>query len=64
MKARFIGKDGSMGFEHGKVYKIYTWVESKLFSRSGWLWVKDMDSNLYCPYSRLETFLNNWELLD
>lgn len=64
MTAKFIGRDGSMGFKHGKLYQIETWIDSRLFSRGGYLWVRDVNSNLSCPYSRLETLLDNWILLD
>lgn len=63
MRARFIGRDGSMGFEHGKVYNIETYIGSRLFRRGGFLWLRDKSSGLKCPYSNMESLLNNWELL-
>lgn len=63
MRAVFIGKDYSMGFRYGKEYKIKTWIESRFFTKKGYLWVKDINSNLYCLYSRVETFLKNWKII-
>ena len=64
MKAKFIGEDGSMGFLKGGVYEIETFIESQRLRKDGWLWVKVKNSPLRCPYSRLETFLENWEVLE
>lgn len=64
MKAKFIGTDGSMGFNKGAVYEIETYVSSQWLRSDGYLWVKDKKSHLKCPYSRLETMLLNWEILE
>lgn len=64
MKARFKGINGSMGFVNGRVYNIMT--------RCGYLWGKkenpciiviDTESKQRCPYSNMETILENWEIL-
>lgn len=58
MKARYIGKDGSRGFENGRIYHIKTDIQRN------WLWVYDNESKKrYCPYTNLEKMLENWELL-
>ncbi len=28
------------------------------------LWLYDMNLELYCPYSRMETMLENWKLIE
>lgn len=56
MKAVFTGKDGSMGFKKGKEYQIKTRV------KGGYLWLIDLKTGNSCPYSRLETLLDNWRL--
>lgn len=58
MKARFIGKDRSMGFRTGKVYRIKI-VEDKV---RNWLWVKEF-WGLYCPYESRKAIENNWDIL-
>lgn len=62
LKGTFIGKDGTMGFEKGKTYKIKTYVTSQFLRKDGYLWVEDKVSGLKCPYSRLETLLANWDI--
>ena len=62
MRVKFIGRDGSMGFVNGKVYKIRTAVRVNSKGQV-FLWVYDMSSNLYCPYSNLEKMLDNWKIL-
>lgn len=66
VEAKFIGKSGC-GFTTGKIYKIRTSI-SKV-SKFGvplegtYLCIYDTESSAMCPYSRLETFLENWEIL-
>ena len=63
MKAKFIGKDNSMGFCEGQIYEIETKVKTNSKGKSH-LWLYDMNSGLYCPYSRMETMLENWKLIE
>jgi hypothetical protein len=60
MKAKFIGKDHSMGFINGKIYDLCT--ECKIVNGTAYLCVYDNNSDKWCPYSKLETMLQNWEL--
>ena len=55
MLLRFIGEDGSMGFQKGKTYK------AKLYSskEESWIWVA-INATLI-PYSSLRTLLENWQ---
>ena len=53
----FIGQDGSMGFEYGKEYQFYTWIENN------YLFLKTSEG-LWCPYSNLEKLLDNWKIVD
>ena len=53
IKGMFIGKDGSMGFQYGKKYKLCTRCNNNL------IYVSTTDG-LYCPYSNLEKLLENW----
>lgn len=64
MNAKYIGEDGSMGFVKGGVYKIETKVKSQWLRKDGWIWVYVKNSHLSCPYSRVETFLENWKILE
>ena len=65
-RLRFIGKDGSMGLEHGRVYEV------KLFVQRGWLWVRwypnwpfptSGEPPCACPYETTQAFANNWSTL-
>ena len=62
MKAKFVGKDKSLGFRNGQVYTIRTTVINN------WLWVfttGNMRSKpKRCPYGSLEKMLENWKLLE
>lgn len=58
MKARFIGKDGSLGFKKGKIYHI-TVTEDKV---RNWLWVKTFWGRS-CPYESRKAIENNWDVL-
>nr|DAH62621.1 MAG TPA: hypothetical protein [Caudoviricetes sp.] len=56
MLARFIGKDGSMGFKNGEIYKLKSkCVNNKII-------VKTANDKLFCPYESIESFLRNWEI--
>ena len=55
MKFRFIGKDGSMGLKKGSIHTIKTSIKQNL------LWVTWEDNS--CPYSNLEKFFENWEMV-
>lgn len=52
MKLRFVGKDGSMGLTHNKVYDV------TVKSSYGFMWVSWSGGN--CPYSSPDTFAQNW----
>ena len=66
IKARFIGKSGC-GFQTGKEYYIRTRiagvVKAGVVLDGEYLCVYDTKSSAMCPYSRLETFLENWKIL-
>lgn len=66
IKAKFIGKSGC-GFITGKEYEIKTAISKVVKNRvlldGEYLCVYDTKSSAMCPYSRLETFLENWEIL-
>ena len=53
LQMRFIGKDGSMGLEHGSVH----WV--RIYNNSRYIFV--VWENNGCPYSSLRTLTQNWE---
>lgn len=54
MRLRFIGTDGSMNLNHGKVYDV------KVTSHKEYIWVK-IGLFWQCPYSSPQTFADNWE---
>lgn len=55
MKATYIGQDKSMGFRTGKTYNIETKVKRNMIFLMA-------EGGKYCPYSRVETLLENWEI--
>jgi hypothetical protein len=62
MKARFIGKDGSLGLSYNKVYDIR--IENPKDERlliSGYR--EFYTSKFWCPYDNLIGFLRNWHPL-
>lgn len=70
IKAKFIGRK-SCGFEPGNIYELKTTCRDihVRFSTAGktkplsCLCVYDKHSNAWCPYTSLEQFLKNWELI-
>ena len=58
MKAKFIGKNGSMGFVTNKIYELKSTCEN------GHIVIRTIDKKLWCPYSSIESFLRNWEIVE
>lgn len=61
MKLKFIGANGSMGLEHGKLYKV------SLRTAGKYLVVhinKGLCREITCPYSSMQAFADNWALED
>lgn len=57
-QARFIGEDGSLGYQKGRVYELVV-VED---SRPGrFITISRLDGSGKCPYASLESFMRNWE---
>ena len=53
--AMFVGNDGSMGLGRGQIRWIKTEIKQNL------IWVTWHENS--CPYSSLENFLQNWEIM-
>lgn len=53
----FTGKNGSMGFRAGRFYAV------TIVKRKGEVVLIAPDDGLKCPYSSLDTMLNNWHIL-
>jgi hypothetical protein len=61
MKLKFIGKDGSLGLQHGKTYNVTLKTLGGLVIatiKTGWI------SDTLCPYGSMKAFAANWELDD
>ena len=55
--ATFIGEDGSRGFKKGTIYIL------KMKITDGYIIVSyENNEILWCPYSSMNTFLENWKL--
>ncbi|MBS1722622.1 MAG: hypothetical protein JSS66_06385 [Armatimonadetes bacterium] len=78
MERRFVGKQGSMGYDNGTVYTLYIATKKKLkwlgFHKNGWLKLVEEPTVLrakgngsfgmgYCPYASWQAFEDNWEAL-
>ena len=55
--AIFTGKHGSMGFHAGQFYAV------TIVKRRGEIDLIAPSDGLKCPYSSLDTMLNNWHIL-
>lgn len=53
--AKFIGKDGSLGYKNGSNYQIQILPHSNAIMRS--------DGSGKCVYSSIYSFFKNWELI-
>ena len=62
MKAKYIGTNGSMGFKTGKTYNIFT--HCKVLNSQPVIIVYCNNDDSWCPYSSLESLLENWLLID
>lgn len=59
MRLKFIGEDGSLGLEHGKVYNVSLKTYGKFLLAIidvGWFY------SVRCPYGSMKAFAKNWEL--
>jgi hypothetical protein len=52
---RFIGEDGSLGYRHGRIYRLVLAVPGH-----GWP-IEIIDGGQFCPYDSEEAFSRNWE---
>ena len=58
--AKFIGRNGSQGFKKNKTY----FLEVPDTSKSEWkIIIQNTAGAEWCPYSNLESFLMNWEVI-
>lgn len=57
IRARFIGDDCSMGFRRGEKYDLVTSIEGPYIT------IRNKETGKWCPYSSLEAFLSNWDIL-
>lgn len=58
MRAKFIGKNKSMGYKNGRVYELATTDCGKFF------WVVDINGvGRPTPYTSMKTLQENWEIL-
>lgn len=57
VSAIFTGKHGSMGFHAGRFYAV------TIVKRRGEVVLIAPDDGLKCPYSSLDSMLNNWHIL-
>lgn len=56
MIKRFIGKDGSLGYRTGQIYRL---IERPYKNYP--IAISQPDGSGLCPYSSLESFNKNWE---
>lgn len=70
IKAKFKGKDGSVGYRNGENY----WLYFRLDSHQGddFIYIEEITESVgcltsirkesYCEYASLKAFLNNWQV--
>lgn len=64
MRARFIGRDGSRGLKHGKVYDVLLQESNRRkFIYMHWIDIHS-DEPENCPYQNMEALLTNWEFVE
>jgi DNA-directed RNA polymerase subunit RPC12/RpoP len=57
MKGIFTGKDGSMGFETGRMYDLKSHIDNEL------IYLNDLNSSSFCFYFSVENMCKNWFIL-
>lgn len=55
MLLKFIGKDGSMGFKKGRIYRVQ--IQNKV--NDDWVWVSANKTQV--PYASFANLLKNWQ---
>lgn len=55
IKAKFIGANGSLGYETNKTYNLLI---------KGTIIVREVDLMGRCEYSSIEAFLDNWIIIE
>ena len=55
-KLKFIGRNGSMGLIHGKIY------DAKVYAESGLMYVQWRGGR--CPYQSIKAFRKNWDVVE
>ena len=67
LKFRFVGRDGSMGYRTGQVYRLNVmwhnrgqWINGLTINRTG-IWGL-LHGKGYCPYKNEDAFWQNWEV--
>ncbi len=56
IQAKFIGRNGSCGYENGKTYELMFHTDLK----SDAVWIARMDGDGACSYASIIKFFNNW----
>lgn len=60
IKAKFVGNNGSVGYEHGKNYVLLIHQ-----GREGTISIeRALIAGGYCAYGSLISFLNNWDEIE
>ncbi len=55
---RFIGKDGSMGLKHSRIYNL------KLTSGAAVAVIARWNARYWCPYKTIDDFTDNWQRIE
>jgi hypothetical protein len=57
IRATFIGRD-TLGYKHGETYVL--WIEALSWPIGSDIRIHRLDSEGWCPYRNILTFLENW----
>jgi hypothetical protein len=63
MVAKFIGKDGSMGFKYGRIYNINSYFQTSFGKTYIVIKCKSDDTLRPCAYDGVESLAKNWVIL-
>lgn len=64
VKAKFKGRDGSLGYKTGGTYKLLFSLEDNNNTFRKKIFIEDVEEVCQpCVYSNLKTFLDNWEVV-
>lgn len=63
IRAVFMGHNGSCGFQNNRNYELKTFIRPATEECKELIIVEDLEVGFRCGYGSLESFLENWRVL-